>query len=109
MLHAFLEARAAGFQRYTNCNHAASFGEHGKGRACDFAVSPKGFAGVAAGDERVYGNRLAAFFIKNSDRLGVLYVIWFRRIWMPGVGWTSYSGRGSPSAEHTNHVHLSVQ
>ena len=47
--------------------------------------------------------------MKNASRLGVLYVIWFRQIWMPGTGWRSYSGSGSPSAAHTNHVHLSVQ
>jgi hypothetical protein len=38
----------------------------------------------------------------------VLYVIWFREIWLPSSGWRSYSGSGSPSAEHTDHVHLSV-
>jgi hypothetical protein len=109
MYHAFLEARAAGFQRYTHCNRSASFGEHPKGRACDFAVATSGFGPTATGANRSYGDRLAAFFIANSDRLGVLYVIWFRRIWMPGVGWGPYSGGGSPSADHTNHVHLSVQ
>jgi hypothetical protein len=38
----------------------------------------------------------------------VLYVIWYRQIWLPGSGWRSYTGCCGPSAEHTNHVHLSV-
>jgi hypothetical protein len=46
--------------------------------------------------------------VKNASRLGVMYVIWYRQIWMPGQGWRSYSGSGGPSATHTNHVHLSV-
>jgi hypothetical protein len=46
--------------------------------------------------------------VKNASRLGVMYVIWYRQIWNPGTGWTSYSGSGGPNATHTNHVHLSV-
>jgi hypothetical protein len=107
-LNALQQARAAGFTRYTACHRAASFGEHGKGRACDFSVSVSGFGGTASGADKAYGNRLSAWFIANADRLGVMYVIWFHQIWMPSTGWRSYSGGGSPSASHTNHVHLSV-
>jgi len=57
---------------------------------------------------RFPGDRLASFFIANADRLGVLYVIWFRRIWMPSTGWQPYSSGTDPSASHRNHVHLSV-
>ncbi|WP_143254248.1 hypothetical protein [Amycolatopsis keratiniphila] len=32
------------------------------------------------------------------------YVIWNRRIWTPGIGWKSYSGKNP----HTSHVHVSV-
>jgi hypothetical protein len=39
----------------------------------------------------------------------VLYVIWYKRIWLPGSGWRSYSGDGTPAGDHYNHVHLSVQ
>ena len=39
----------------------------------------------------------------------MLYVIWYRQIWLPSSGWKSYSGgNGDPSSDHTNHVHLSV-
>jgi hypothetical protein len=109
-LNALQQAKAAGFTRYVACFRSASFGEHGKGRACDFAAQKGGFGGVASGGDKTYGNNLANYFINNSDRLGVLYVIWFNEIWMPGTGWRAYSGgNGDPSSDHTNHVHLSVQ
>ena len=108
-LHAFQQARAVGFTHYVHCWREASFGEHPKGRACDFAAAPDGFGAVATGSDRAYGNRLAAWFIDNADRLGVLYVIWFRQIWLPGIGWRSYQSSDDPAASHRNHVHLSVQ
>ncbi len=108
-LNAYNQARDAGFTRFTRCYRVQSSGEHGKGRACDFSAAPNTFGGVASGGDKEYGNRLAGWFISNSDRLGVLYVIWYRQIWLPGTGWRSYSGGGSPSAAHTNHVHLSMQ
>jgi len=109
-LNALQEAKAAGFTRFVSCFRRASFGEHPKGRACDFAAAPDGFGGVATGGDKAYGERLAAYFVDNADRLGVLYVIWFRQIWLPGTGWRAYDGgNGDPSSDHTNHVHLSVQ
>jgi len=108
-LHAMREAKAAGFTRYVSCFRGGGSGEHPKGRACDFSAEAGGFANRSAtGGNRTYGNNLAAFFVRNASRLGVLYVIWYRQIWMPGTGWRSYSGGGSPAADHTNHVHLSM-
>jgi hypothetical protein len=108
MFHALTEARLAGFTHYVACFREATFGEHPLGRACDFAAAPNGFGGIATGADRTYGNELAAWFIHNSDALGVLYVIWFRQIWMPGIGWRSYDGCCDPASTHQNHVHLSV-
>jgi peptidoglycan DL-endopeptidase CwlO len=109
LLNSYQQARSAGFKRYTSCFSERSSGEHPRGRACDFAAAAGGFKNVnASGGDRTYGNNLAAFFVKNASRLGVLYVIWYRQIWMPGTGWRAYSGSGGPSATHTNHVHLSV-
>ncbi|MDQ7903463.1 hypothetical protein RB614_02905 [Phytohabitans sp. ZYX-F-186] len=108
-LHAYNQARAAGFKRYTSCKRSGGGGEHPLGRACDFSSAESTFKDSdATGDDRTYGNRLAAFFVKNADRLGVLYVIWFRQIWSPASGWRAYSGSGSAAARHTNHVHLSI-
>jgi hypothetical protein len=110
MLHAMQQAQAAGFNHFVACFRHQASGEHPLGRACDFAADVGGFGGVATGSSKDYGNRLANYFINNSDRLGVLYVIWFRRIWLPSSGWKSYSrGNGDPSSDHTNHVHLSVR
>lgn len=108
-LHALQQARAAGFTRHTACYRSAEDGgEHPRGRACDFAASASGFGGAATGGDFTYGSNLAAYFVNNANALAVLYVIWFRQIWQASTGWRSYSGRGSPAAEHTNHVHLSV-
>jgi hypothetical protein len=108
-LHALNQAKAAGFTRYVSCHRPSGSGEHPKGRACDFAAQKNGFGGVATGGDKTYGNNLAAYFIRNADRLAVLYVIWFKQIWLPSSGWKSYSGaQGTPSTDHTNHVHLSV-
>jgi peptidoglycan DL-endopeptidase CwlO len=108
LLHAYEEARRFGFTRFTKCWRTQSWGEHPKGRACDFSVTVGGFGGVAAGGDRVYGDKLAAFFVKNAKALGVYYVIWYRMIWLPGVGWHNYSGCCGAAAEHQNHVHLSM-
>jgi len=109
LLNAYQQAKAAGFKRYTVCFSQRSSGEHPKGRACDFSAAPDGFENVdASGGDRTYGNNLAAYFVKNASRLGVMYVIWYRQIWHPGTGWARYSGSGGPNATHTYHVHLSI-
>jgi len=108
-LHALRQAQSDGFKRYTSCHRSGGGGEHPKGRACDFSAAAGGFQDKSAtGGDKTYGDNLASYFIKNANALGVLYVIWYRRIWMPGTGWKSYSGGGSPAADHTNHVHLSM-
>ncbi|GLY96215.1 hypothetical protein [Actinoplanes sp. NBRC 103695] len=109
LLNAYQQAKSAGFKRYTSCFSERASGEHPKGRACDFSANASGFQNVnASGGDKAYGNSLAGYFVKNADRLGVMYVIWFREIWMPSTGWRAYSGSGGPSATHTNHVHLSM-
>ncbi|HEX6872103.1 MAG TPA: hypothetical protein VF163_13480 [Micromonosporaceae bacterium] len=107
-LHALNQAKAAGFTRYVSCYRSGTSGEHPKGRACDFAAQVGGFGGTATGGDRTYGNNLAAYFVRNASNLGVLYVIWYRQIWMASTGWRTYYGSGTPSSDHTNHVHLSV-
>jgi hypothetical protein len=108
-LHAYNQAKAADFKRYTVCWSQRNSGEHPKGRACDMSSNRTTFKNSnATGDDKAYGDRLAAYFVRNADRLGVMYVIWYRQIWMPGNGWSRYSGTGGPSAVHTNHVHVSM-
>jgi hypothetical protein len=45
-----------------------------------------------------------AFLVRNADRLGIYYVIWYAQIWFPATGWKSYHG---PS-NHKDHVHVSM-
>nr|WP_185046390.1 hypothetical protein [Actinoplanes octamycinicus] len=108
-LHAYNEARADGFKHYTVCWSQRSSGEHPKGRACDFSSNASTFkTSAATGSDKAYGDSLAAYFVKNADKLGVMYVIWYRQIWMPSTGWRAYSATGDAAAVHTNHVHLSM-
>jgi hypothetical protein len=106
--HARDEALKAGFTHWVECYYGGGSGEHPKGRACDFAVDDCRFCGDAQGAAKQYGTDLAAFLVFNAQRLGVLYVIWYRQIWLPSSGWRSYSGCCTSSRKHTNHVHLSV-
>ncbi|HIW62525.1 MAG TPA: hypothetical protein H9881_08725 [Candidatus Stackebrandtia excrementipullorum] len=110
MNHAFNQARAAGFDRYASCYRPTEDGgEHPRGRACDFSAQAGGFGGVAGGGDKTYGDNLAAWFVNNADTLGVMYVIWFNQFWDPANGWGPYSGgNGTPSGDHTNHVHVSM-
>jgi peptidoglycan DL-endopeptidase CwlO len=109
-LHALEEARKAGFSHYTACWRSGTWGEHPLGRACDFSANASTFVNAAAtGADKAYGDRLAAWLLANADRLAVLYVIWYGRIWMPSTGWRTYHGDGTPAGDHMNHVHLSVQ
>ncbi|TDC32063.1 hypothetical protein E1211_21475 [Micromonospora sp. 15K316] len=108
-LNALQQTKAAGYTRHVSCYRSGGDGEHPKGRACDFSAAAGGFKDEnATGGDKAYGDSLAAWHVRNADRLGVLYVIWYRQIWHPGTGWRSYSGSGSPAASHTNHVHLSM-
>lgn len=109
MLHALQEARIVGFTHYTACFRHQSWGEHPLGRACDFAAAADGFGGIATGADRAYGDRLAGWLMANASRLGVLYIIWYRQIWFPGLGWRVYHSGDDPASSHRNHVHLSVQ
>jgi peptidoglycan DL-endopeptidase CwlO len=103
-LNAYTEARKAGFTRFVGCYRAGGPYEHPKGRACDWSLRSSGFSPAANQDQKTYGNNLTAFLVRNADRLGVLYVIWYRQIWFPATGWQAYTGPKS----HTDHVHMSM-
>jgi hypothetical protein len=103
-LHAYNEVRRAGFKRFVGCFRSGGPFEHPKGRACDWSLRSSGFSRAANDDQMKYGNDLTAFLVRNADRLGILYVIWYKEIWFPATGWSSYSG---PS-DHTDHVHMSM-
>jgi hypothetical protein len=74
-------------------------GDHGAGRALDIMCSGS------------LGDSIAEYVRRNASRLGVSEVIWAQRIWSverSGEGWRSMEDRGSSTANHYDHVHVSV-
>jgi hypothetical protein len=76
-----------------------SDGEHGEGRAIDIMVS---------GDT---GWAVAEFLRANYAALGIEYIIYSQQMWSverSGEGWRGMSDRGSVTANHYDHVHVTV-
>jgi len=74
-------------------------GDHGQGRAIDIMVS--GETGWA----------IANFLRANYSALGIEYIIYAQNIWSverAGEGWRGMSDRGSVTANHYDHVHVTV-
>ncbi|WP_348537597.1 hypothetical protein [Nocardia cyriacigeorgica] len=69
--------------------------DHGAGLALDFMTS-----------DRAHGDAIADFVLANRERFGVTYVIWQQR-YNDGGGWSYMEDRGSPTANHYDHVHVS--
>jgi hypothetical protein len=59
-------------------------------------------------DDRATGDAIAACALENMKALGVTYVIYQQRI-DDGSGWRVMEDRGSPTANHEDHVHVSFQ
>jgi endonuclease/exonuclease/phosphatase family metal-dependent hydrolase len=77
---------------------------HPAGLAADFMV-PVTPAGRAQGDA------LVAYARAHATELGIDYIIWRRRIWSVAradEGWRPMEDRGSSTANHMNHPHLSL-
>ena len=54
------------------------------------------------------GNAVAQYVIDNAERFNVEYVIWQQRIFIiGGSGWRAMEDRGSVTANHYDHVHVS--
>lgn len=84
--------------------------DHGKGKACDFMVSTGG--NPPTEEMRAHGQAMADWLVANAADLGVQYVIWEQRIWnisLASQGWRPMSDRGGITANHYDHVHVSVQ
>jgi hypothetical protein len=74
-------------------------GAHGSGHALDIMVTG------ATGDE------IAAWVRSNASALGVSEVIWAQKIWTvqrSSEGWRLMEDRGSTTANHYDHVHVTV-
>jgi hypothetical protein len=91
------------------CYRPGNDGEHSLGRACDFMLSTGGVLPPA--DKVQLGYSLAAWAQANASRLGIMYIIYRQRIWdirMASSGWVPMEDRGSITANHFDHVHISV-
>ena len=91
------------------CYRPGSDGEHPLGRACDFMLSTGGVMPAASWIQKGYD--IAAWAQANASRLGIMYIIYRQRIWdvrMASSGWVPMENRGSITANHYDHVHISV-
>jgi hypothetical protein len=78
----------------------SSSGFHGTGRAVDVMIP-----------SRSVGWQIARWVRANRKQLGVSEVIFARKIWTvqrSKEGWRGMADRGSKSANHFDHVHVSV-
>lgn len=75
-----------------------SIADHPSGRALDFMTTNKG-----------YGDSIANMIIARSGELNIEYIIWYQRIWFPGKGWRHMENRGGTTANHMDHVHVTVR
>lgn len=73
-------------------------GEHSTGQAVDFMT----------GGSSSTGDAVAAFVLANAGTYNVKYVIWQQRYREPGGSWEQMEDRGSPTANHMDHVHVTV-
>ena len=93
------EAVCAAFPQITTYGTLRSDGEHSQGLAVDIMVS---------GD---LGWEVAEFVRENRAELGVSYLIYSQQIWSverSGEGWRGMEDRGSVTANHYDHVHVTT-
>jgi hypothetical protein len=107
LLKTYPGTRSLGISR--SCS-AGGQSEHKEGRAFDWGVR------YSSTSERAKASAFLTWLLKtdaagnraaNARRLGVMYVIWNKRIWgayAAGSGWRPYGG----SNPHTDHVHISL-
>jgi len=93
------EAVCANFPEITVYGTFRSDGEHAQGIAVDIMVS---------GDR---GWQVAEFIREHYADLGVSYLIYSQQIWSverSGEGWRGMEDRGSATANHYDHVHVTT-
>jgi hypothetical protein len=89
----------AAFPAVSSWGGRSGSGDHGAGRALDI---------MATGS---LGSAIAEYVRSHAGELGVSEVIWAQRIWTPlraSEGWRPMEDRGSTTANHYDHVHVSV-
>ncbi len=92
-------AVCAAFPSVSSWGGRSGSGDHGAGLALDIMTSGS------------TGDAIAAFVREHAGELGVSYVIWSQQIWTverSSEGWRPMADRGSTTANHYDHVHVSV-
>jgi hypothetical protein len=84
----------------------ADFPDHNNDRCTDFMIT---IASLTRDQQVKLGNAIAAYLIRNADRIGLNWLVWNRRIYRHqntnrGHGWDDYTG----PKPHTDHVHMEV-
>jgi hypothetical protein len=88
------------FPQITRYGGWAARGEHASGKALDIMTS-----------DVALGNAIAAFLQQHAAELHLYDILWQQHIWTPvrsAEGWRLFADRGSPTANHMDHVHVSV-
>jgi hypothetical protein len=88
------------FPEITSYGGWSTHGEHSSGRALDIMTS-----------DVELGTAIAEFLRAHASELHLFDVIWRQHIWTPvraSEGWRSMPSRGSATANHYDHVHVSV-
>jgi len=71
--------------------------EHGTGQAIDFMITSP-----------AQGDAIAAYVQQHTAQYNVKYLIWSQRYWPAGGPWKMMADRGSVTANHYDHVHVTV-
>lgn len=83
--------------------------EHKEGRALDWHMSMK-----SKSQRKRVSEALTWITANNGEvayRLGIMYILWNQKIWStyyPELGWRKMENRGSWTANHKDHVHISL-
>jgi hypothetical protein len=88
------------FPQITSYGGWDNHGEHVSGKALDIMTS-----------DVALGNSIAAFLQAHASELHVYDILWRQHIWTPvraSEGWRLFADRGSATANHYDHVHVSV-
>jgi hypothetical protein len=76
---------------------AGDSGDHGTGHAVDIMCTSS------------QGDRIVIYLQAHAAELNIKYLIWEQHIWFPGTTtWRLMEDRGSITANHYDHVHVSV-
>ena len=88
------------FPQITSYGGWDAHGEHSSGRALDIMTS-----------DVTLGTAIAEFLRSHASELHLYDILWRQRIWTPvraSEGWRTFPSRGSATANHYDHVHVST-